>query len=592
MIAGEQESDLELGLVAPIAGGAVALLACLCCFRWYGAQKRKKKMTAPLTFRRTKRSKAKDDEIAHLAAAIMAIPHKKKPHVPPHARLALAGGPRPSMKQAADKIRFGLRMAKGPTTTSPAKKANWDHRRGSIQLDAAMFATGVEKAKLELEEIRETEKKEKKKKKKKHKHKHRHKHKHKHKHHGKGKDLKRKKTKAQIRHEKKKKKRQSMLPPLPEGAGADSMANHAGAAAVHQRKRKKHRGKHGKHGKHHHRRRASLMSHMRRAPGPRGASAAAPTASSANLLAGIPEVSPASRLSRAINKVRNVNVLNKIKGVASFAPGAMPGAAGPSGGRRGSQAAARNLRGTVDLGEGARNTDVLDHVEAVLGRAKGKPSSTSHRKLMSAVKRLMLASRFGKAPTASSSSLSLTSGDGGGGSGLLRSHSLHRRMSVSQRNVAKIKLDGRHDKERLIARMDRERARQKKHSEERLKRRATKLNLLNSEQGQALAALATRTEKHDRMRRASSRLDLSLAGILEASKHKASQPDGPGGQRRSSIISTSSRRLREIREEGNRDREDLVLAMEQEKARQHEHMMSRLKKRKESHKKLLEEAVQ
>jgi hypothetical protein len=67
-----------------------------------------------------------------------------------------------------------------------------------------------------------------------------------------------------------------------------------------------------------------------------------------------------------------------------------------------------------------------------------------------------------------------------------------------------------------------------------------------------------------------------------AERAKAEQ-SGAGGRR----LSASARTLSEIHAEGRREAEGLVLAMEHEKARQHEGMIKKLEKRRASKRNLL-----
>ena len=169
-----------------------------------------------------------------------------------------------------------------------------------------------------------------------------------------------------------------------------------------------------------------------------------------------------------------------------------------------------------------------------------------------------------------------------------------RRMSVSMRTVSKLKLEAKHDRERLEETLEREHERQRHHTEERLKRRASKKRLLSTAAGKELAALAEQADQHmhSRRRRATrvaatrpsdgggggggGAAGFSVPGAVMV------QEDGMGEHGGGRRMSVSSRTLHELRAEGRRDAEDLLLAMEQEKARQHEHMLSRLKKRKAS----------
>ena len=52
-------------------------------------------------------------------------------------------------------------------------------------------------------------------------------------------------------------------------------------------------------------------------------------------------------------------------------------------------------------------------------------------------------------------------------------------------------------------------------------------------------------------------------------------------------MSVSARTLHELQDEGRRDAEDLLLAMQNEKDRQHAHMKAKLRARRESKKQLL-----
>ena len=150
-----------------------------------------------------------------------------------------------------------------------------------------------------------------------------------------------------------------------------------------------------------------------------------------------------------------------------------------------------------------------------------------------------------------------------------------RRMSVSMRTVSRIKLEAKHDKERLEASLDREHERQERHTQERLARRKSQKALLSSAQGKELAELAQRSQKHMRRRRSTKLPQRPAAGPEEADHH---------GRR----MSVSARTLHELQDEGRRDAEDLLLAMQNEKDRQHAHMKAKLRARRESKRQLLE----
>ena len=148
-------------------------------------------------------------------------------------------------------------------------------------------------------------------------------------------------------------------------------------------------------------------------------------------------------------------------------------------------------------------------------------------------------------------------------------------MSVSMRTVSRIKLEAKHDKERLEASLDREHERQERHAQERLARRKSQKALLSSAQGKELAELAQRSQKHMRRRRSTKLPQRPAAGPEEADHH---------GRR----MSVSARTLHELQDEGRRDAEDLLLAMQNEKDRQHAHMKAKLRARRESKRQMLE----
>ena len=117
-------------------------------------------------------------------------------------------------------------------------------------------------------------------------------------------------------------------------------------------------------------------------------------------------------------------------------------------------------------------------------------------------------------------------------------------------------------------------------------RRATKQQLLTTEQGAALAALAAQNEEHGRLSRENSRHKMHRASSMhdiiegastleEALAEAAGEGEGSSHDRERRL-SVSERRLAEIRADGRRDAEDLLLTLETEKERQHEHMLRRL----------------